>query len=30
VNAEDLPLEFDSFDDQPEGLEIRHYLRSVG
>jgi UDP-3-O-[3-hydroxymyristoyl] N-acetylglucosamine deacetylase len=30
VTAEELPLEFDSFDDQPEGLEIRHYLRSVG
>jgi UDP-3-O-[3-hydroxymyristoyl] N-acetylglucosamine deacetylase len=30
VNAEDLPLEFDSFDDQPEGLTIRPYLRSVG
>ena len=29
VNAEDLPLEFDSFDDQPEGLEVHHYLRSV-
>jgi len=30
VQAEDLPLEFDSFDDQPEGLAINHYLRSVG
>lgn len=29
VNAEDLPLEFDSFDDQPEGLAVHHYLRSV-
>ena len=28
--AEELPLEFDSFDDQPEGLTIRNYLRSVG
>lgn len=29
VNAEDLPLEFEAFDDQPDGLEINHYLRSV-
>lgn len=29
VNAEDLPLEFESFEDQPEGLEVHHYLRSV-
>jgi UDP-3-O-[3-hydroxymyristoyl] N-acetylglucosamine deacetylase len=29
VAAEDLPLEFDSFDDQPEGLAVHHYLRSV-
>ncbi len=29
VGAEDLPLEFESFDDQPEGLEVHHYLRSV-
>ena len=29
VNAEDLPLEFEAFDDQPEGLEVHHYLRSV-
>jgi UDP-3-O-[3-hydroxymyristoyl] N-acetylglucosamine deacetylase len=29
VGAEDLPLEFEAFDDQPEGLEVRHYLRSV-
>jgi UDP-3-O-[3-hydroxymyristoyl] N-acetylglucosamine deacetylase len=29
VTAEDLPLEFDSFDDQPEGLAVHHYLRSV-
>lgn len=29
VGAEDLPLEFESFEDQPEGLEVRHYLRSV-
>ena len=30
VSAEDLPLEFESFDDQPEGLDIQPYLRSVG
>jgi len=29
VSAEDLPLEFDALDDQPEGLAVRHYLRSV-
>ncbi|KFC66368.1 UDP-3-O-(3-hydroxymyristoyl) N-acetylglucosamine deacetylase [Devosia sp. LC5] len=29
VSAEDLPLEFEAFDDQPDGLEINHYLRSV-
>lgn len=29
VGAEDLPLEFEAFDDQPEGLEVHHYLRSV-
>jgi UDP-3-O-[3-hydroxymyristoyl] N-acetylglucosamine deacetylase len=29
VSAEDLPLEFENFDDQPEGLEVHHYLRSV-
>ncbi|MBE7732251.1 UDP-3-O-acyl-N-acetylglucosamine deacetylase [Devosia faecipullorum] len=29
VNAEDLPLEFEAFDDQPDGLEVHHYLRSV-
>ncbi len=29
VSAEDLPLEFEAFDDQPEGLEVHHYLRSV-
>src|SRR5690606_31127765 len=29
VNAEDLPLEVETFDDQPEGLGVRHYLRSV-
>jgi UDP-3-O-[3-hydroxymyristoyl] N-acetylglucosamine deacetylase len=29
VGAEDLPLEFETFDDQPEGLEVQHYLRSV-
>ena len=30
VAAEDLPLEFDTFDDQPEGLAVHRYLRSVG
>ena len=29
VEAEDLPLEFESFEDQPDGLEVHHYLRSV-
>jgi UDP-3-O-[3-hydroxymyristoyl] N-acetylglucosamine deacetylase len=29
VGAEDLPLEFEAFDDQPEGLTVNHYLRSV-
>lgn len=29
VGAEDLPLEFEAFDDQPEGLDVNHYLRSV-
>ncbi|MFC3703272.1 UDP-3-O-acyl-N-acetylglucosamine deacetylase [Devosia honganensis] len=29
VEAADLPLEFEAFDDQPEGLEVHHYLRSV-
>ncbi|ODT79298.1 MAG: UDP-3-O-[3-hydroxymyristoyl] N-acetylglucosamine deacetylase [Pelagibacterium sp. SCN 64-44] len=29
VSAEDLPLEFEAFDDQPDGLEVHHYLRSV-
>ncbi|UYO00765.1 MAG: UDP-3-O-[3-hydroxymyristoyl] N-acetylglucosamine deacetylase [Devosia sp.] len=29
VGAEDLPLEFEAFDDQPAGLEVNHYLRSV-
>ncbi|HUH76186.1 MAG TPA: UDP-3-O-acyl-N-acetylglucosamine deacetylase [Devosia sp.] len=29
VNAEDLPLEFEAFEDQPEGLAVHHYLRSV-
>jgi UDP-3-O-[3-hydroxymyristoyl] N-acetylglucosamine deacetylase len=29
VGAEDLPLEFESFEDQPEGLEVHRYLRSV-
>lgn len=29
VGAEDLPLEVEAFDDQPEGLEVHHYLRSV-
>lgn len=30
VGAEDLPLEFEAYEDQPEGLSINHYLRSVG
>jgi UDP-3-O-[3-hydroxymyristoyl] N-acetylglucosamine deacetylase len=29
VGAEDLPLEFEAFDDQPDGLAVNHYLRSV-
>ncbi|MGV8832029.1 MAG: UDP-3-O-acyl-N-acetylglucosamine deacetylase [Devosia sp.] len=29
VNADDLPLEFQAFDEQPEGLAVNHYLRSV-
>ncbi|MBD8064188.1 UDP-3-O-acyl-N-acetylglucosamine deacetylase [Devosia sp. PTR5] len=29
VGAEDLPLEFEAFDDQPEDFEVRPYLRSV-
>src|SRR5690606_16204778 len=29
VSAEDLPLEYEAFDDQPAGLEVRHFLRSV-
>jgi UDP-3-O-[3-hydroxymyristoyl] N-acetylglucosamine deacetylase len=29
VEAQDLPLEFESFDDQPEGLAVNAYLRSV-
>ncbi|QQR40188.1 UDP-3-O-acyl-N-acetylglucosamine deacetylase [Devosia rhizoryzae] len=29
VNAEDLTLEFEAFDDQPEGLAVQPYLRSV-
>jgi len=29
VGAEELPLEFESFEDQPVGLEVHHYLRSV-
>ncbi len=29
VSAEDLPLEYEAFDDQPAGLEVHHYLRSV-
>ncbi|HLV83388.1 MULTISPECIES: UDP-3-O-acyl-N-acetylglucosamine deacetylase [Devosia] len=29
VDAEDLPLEFQAFDEQPEGLAVNHYLRSV-
>jgi UDP-3-O-[3-hydroxymyristoyl] N-acetylglucosamine deacetylase len=30
VSAEDLPLEYEAFDEQPEGLAVNHYLRSVG
>jgi UDP-3-O-[3-hydroxymyristoyl] N-acetylglucosamine deacetylase len=29
VTAEDLPLEVEAFDDQPDGLGVKHYLRSV-
>lgn len=29
VTADNLPLEFDAFEDQPDGLAINHYLRSV-
>lgn len=29
VNAEDLPLEYQAFDEQPEGLAVNPYLRSV-
>jgi len=29
VSAEDLPLEVEAFDDQPEGLAVNGYLRSV-
>ncbi|KKC35599.1 hypothetical protein WH87_16250 [Devosia epidermidihirudinis] len=29
VGAEDLPLEFEAFEDQPEGLAVNHYLRAV-
>jgi UDP-3-O-[3-hydroxymyristoyl] N-acetylglucosamine deacetylase len=29
VSAEALPLEFEAFDDQPDGLAVNHYLRSV-
>jgi UDP-3-O-[3-hydroxymyristoyl] N-acetylglucosamine deacetylase len=29
VGAEDLPLEFENFDDHPEGLDIQPYLRTV-
>jgi len=30
VDADELPLAFDSLDDMPEGLEVKPYLRSVG
>ncbi|MCB1518287.1 MAG: UDP-3-O-[3-hydroxymyristoyl] N-acetylglucosamine deacetylase [Hyphomicrobiaceae bacterium] len=30
VQADDLPLAFDSLDDLPDGLEVRPYLRAVG
>ncbi len=30
VSANDLPLEFDSLDDIPDGFEVKPYLRSVG
>ena len=29
VEAQDLPLDFESLDDQPEGLAVNSYLRSV-
>jgi len=29
VEAQDLPLDFESLDDQPEGLTVNSYLRSV-
>jgi UDP-3-O-[3-hydroxymyristoyl] N-acetylglucosamine deacetylase len=29
VTAEDLPLEVEAFDDQPDGMGVKHYLRSV-
>jgi UDP-3-O-[3-hydroxymyristoyl] N-acetylglucosamine deacetylase len=29
VSADDLPLEIQAFDEQPEGLTVNHYLRSV-
>ncbi|MCS6759968.1 MAG: UDP-3-O-acyl-N-acetylglucosamine deacetylase [Candidatus Devosia euplotis] len=29
VNADDLPLEYQAFDEQPDGLAVNHYLRSV-
>ena len=30
VAADALPLDFDALDDEPEGLEVKPYLRSVG
>jgi UDP-3-O-[3-hydroxymyristoyl] N-acetylglucosamine deacetylase len=29
VSADNLPLEFDAFEDQPSGLAVNHYLRAV-
>jgi UDP-3-O-[3-hydroxymyristoyl] N-acetylglucosamine deacetylase len=29
VSAENLPLEFDAFEDQPAGLAVNPYLRAV-
>ena len=29
VSAENLPQEFDAFDDRPDGLEVHNYLRAV-
>lgn len=29
VSAEDLPLEVEAFDDQPDGLAVNHYLKAV-